>query len=216
MRVALYGGTFDPVHTGHLLIAEYAREAFQLDHVVFIPTAIPPHKSAPATPAHHRLHMLRLAMSSNPKFTVNDWEIRLKRVVYSFETIAHFRTLWPQKQLSFIVGTDMLRDIDLWKTGRHLLKQCRFLVAERPGVPWSSLPRTLRQKTSRIEWPAVPFASHEIRARVRKGLSIRYQVPDKVASYIAKHRLYLVRHSPRPLAGNPFTPTGSPARSCGG
>ena len=134
--------------------------------------------------------MLRLATASNAFFEISDWEIRQKRVVYSFETIAHFRQLWPRHQLFFIVGADMLRDIDLWKKGRALLDQCVFLAAERPGISWTDLPSGLRRKTRRIVGPAVPLASHEIRARVRKGKYIRYQVPDAVERYIRKHGLY--------------------------
>jgi nicotinate-nucleotide adenylyltransferase len=190
MKIALFGGTFDPVHWGHLLLAESARASHHLDRVIFLPTGQPPHKSRPAASATHRLRMLRLATRSNPAFEVNDWEARQKRVVYSHEAIAHFRRAWAKDKLHFIVGMDMLKDIPHWKTGSRLLSQCTFLAADRSGVRWSALPAGLRRKVRRIEWPAVALASHEIRARVRRGVSIRYQVPDSVNAYIRKHRLY--------------------------
>ena len=188
MRIALFGGTFDPIHWGHLLLAEAARDTYRLDRVLFLPTFLPPHKTRPSASVIDRLRMVRLAIASNPAFAVSDWEIRQKRVVYSYETIAHFRQ--THRTLYFIIGADMLRSIHLWKKGRTLLKQCSFLVADRSGIPWSNLPARLRRQTRRILWPSVPLASHEIRERVRRGHSVRYQVPDAVERYIQKHRLY--------------------------
>ena len=189
-RIALFGGTFDPVHWGHLLLAESARTAFKLDRVVFIPTGTPPHKKpAIASPAQ-RLHMLRLATRANAFFDVSEWEVRQKRVVYSYETIAHYRQVDPRARLFFIVGTDMLKIVDHWKKGRALLDQCVFLAAERPEAPWRRLPAGVRRKARRIEWPSVALASHEIRDCLRRRLSIRYQVPDAVERYIRKHGIY--------------------------
>ncbi|OGR93473.1 MAG: nicotinate (nicotinamide) nucleotide adenylyltransferase [Elusimicrobia bacterium RIFCSPLOWO2_01_FULL_59_12] len=188
MKIALFGGTFDPVHWGHLLLAESARSVFHLDRVLFIPTGIPPHKVPAAAAPLHRLRMLRLATASNPAFDVSDWEIRQKRVVYSFETIAHFHH--ANQRLFFILGTDMLKMIPLWRQGTSLLNRCTFLAAERPEAPWPRLPAGMRRKARRIPWPAVSLASHEIRARIRQGQSIRYQVPDTVGKYIRKHGLY--------------------------
>ncbi len=190
MRIALFGGTFDPVHLGHLLLAESARIAHRLDRVIFLPAGIPPHKlKATASPAD-RSQMLRLAISANPFFQVSDWEIRQKRVVYTYETLEHFRQQYPRDTLYFIVGTDMLKTLPQWKKGTRLLKQCTFLAAERPEVPWARVPAVIRRKSGRIPWPAVPFASHRIRTFVKKRRSIRYQVPDSVERYIQSHRLY--------------------------
>lgn len=189
-RIALFGGTFDPVHWGHLLLAESTRAAYRLDRVVFIPTGLPPHKRPAVARPADRLRMLCLATARHSSFDVSDWEIRQKRVVYSYETIAHFRDRWPRAKLFFIVGTDMLRGIGHWKKGKELLDRCMFLGAERPGISWSRLPPDVRRKARPIQWPAVPLASHDIRARVKKGRSIRYQVPDAVERYIRKHGLY--------------------------
>jgi len=168
MRIALLGGTFNPVHYGHLLIAEAARESYRFDHVVFVPAGLPPHKKPPRTSAKHRLAMLRLAVRGNPAFTVSDWEIRQGRVVYSYETVEHFRGLRPKDSLHFILGSDSLKDLPRWKEARRLRSLCRFVTMGR----------------------LAPFASRDIRRRVRTHRSIRYQVPDAVERYIRQHRLY--------------------------
>jgi len=168
MRIALFGGTFNPVHYGHLLIAEAARQSQKLDRVVFTPAGIPPHKKRPHTSAPHRLAMLRLAIRGNPAFTASDWEIRQKRVVYTYETLEYFHGRWPQASLYFILGSDSLRLVPKWREPRRLRSLCRF-------IPHKRLP---------------PFASHDIRRRVLKGMSIRYRVPEAVERYIRSRRLY--------------------------
>jgi nicotinate-nucleotide adenylyltransferase len=190
MRIALFGGTFDPIHWGHLLLAEAARTSHRLDRIVFLPTYFPPHKTRPTASAADRLRMVRLAIASNPHFSVSDWEIRQGRIVYSYETIAHFRGLWPRNRLFFILGSDMLKLVPYWRQGSTILKQCQFLVAERTATPWTKISASLRRQAKRISWPTVPLASHDIRALIRHKKSVRYQVPDAVERYIQKHRLY--------------------------
>lgn len=190
MRIGLFGGTFNPIHWGHLLIAESARDHCDLDRVVLIPSGFPPHKSAPLLAGPHRSAMVRLAIRSNPFFTMSDWEMRQERIVYTVETLAHFRHQWPRARLFFIIGSDSLRDIETWVGGRTLLDRCHFLIYERCGAPWLALPRSSRNKTKRIGGPQISLASHEIRERVKQGQSIRYQVPEAVERYIRRHRLY--------------------------
>ena len=190
LRVALFGGTFDPIHWGHLLIAESARDAFHLDHVVFLPAGIPPHKPLPAASASHRVALVRRAIASNPSFRVSLWEIDQQRLVYTAETLEHFHSLWPRHPLFFIMGSDSLRQIDSWYTGRAVLKQATFLIVSRLDSPWSKIPKSLRQKVRQVPCPPVALASHDIRQRLRRGQSIRYQVPELVERYIRKHRLY--------------------------
>jgi nicotinate-nucleotide adenylyltransferase len=190
VNLALFGGTFNPLHFGHLLMAEAAREAFHLDHVIFLPTAQPPHKAVPRTSGVHRLAMLRLGLRGNPAFRVSDWEIRQNRVVYTYETLAHFRRQDPRASWFFLVGSDSLRDLPKWRQGEALLKQTTFLVFERPDVRWGSIPVRLRRRIKRVPGIPVAYASRDIRNRARQGASIRYYVPDAVASYIAARRLY--------------------------
>ena len=169
MRIALFGGTFNPVHEGHLLIAEAAREKYHLDHVIFVPAGLPPHKKPPRTSARDRVAMLRLAIRGNPAFKISDWEISRKRVVYTFETLEHFRRQRPRASLFFIIGSDSLKDLPRWREAKRLRKLCRFITMDR----------------------VVPYASHEIRSRVKRRKSIRYLVPDRVERYIRSRRLYL-------------------------
>jgi nicotinate-nucleotide adenylyltransferase len=190
MRIALFGGTFNPIHQGHLLMAEAAREHFKLDRVVFIPTGEPPHKDRPHTSAAQRLAMVRLALRGNPAFSVSDWEVRQKGVVYTYQTLAHFRKRWSRYSLFFLLGTDSLKRISSWQQGAALLRQYPFLAVERPEVPWVSLPKSLRLRAHRVRSGPVPFASHQIRRRVRLHQSIRFQVPQAVERYIRRHGLY--------------------------
>ncbi len=190
MRVALFGGTFNPPHLGHLLMAEAARVQFRLDRVIFLPTSHPPHKSVASFSAPHRLAMTRLAVRGHPCFQVSDWEIRQARTVYTYETVAYFRKRWPRAALFFIIGSDSLSHLHAWRHGPALLKEARFLVVERPEAPWRKIPALLRTRVTPVHAPQVTLASHDIRHAVRRGRSIRYQVPASVAAYIQKHRLY--------------------------
>jgi nicotinate-nucleotide adenylyltransferase len=189
MRVALFGGAFNPIHFGHLLMAESAREAFHIDRIIFLPTGIPPHKSPALIDNCHRLAMIRRAIASNGCFTVDDWEIRQRRIVYSMEAIGHFHQIYG-KGIYFLTGSDSFRGIDSWLGGRRLLDECRFLVAERPDCSWKSLPASLRRKARLVPGAPVPYASCDVRRRVAQKRSIRYQVPETVEKYIYKHKLY--------------------------
>src|SRR5262249_49729171 len=130
-KIALFGGTFNPVHTGHLLIAEAALERYGLKQVLFVPAGIPPHKKRPATSARHRQAMLRLATRGNPAFGVSDWEVRQNRKVYTYETLEHFRKQWPGKKLFFLLGSDSMKKLSTWREPRRLQSLCRFIPYER-------------------------------------------------------------------------------------
>lgn len=168
MRIAIFGGTFNPVHYGHLLIAEAARESHRLDRVIFVPAGNPPHKKAPRTSSQERLAMLRLAIRKNPAFYLSDWEIRQRRVVYTYETLEHFHRRFPRASLYFLVGSDSYKNLSRWREPRRLRALGRFISYER----------------------IQPFASRDIRRRVLKNRSIRYWVPEPVERYIRAHRLY--------------------------
>lgn len=171
-------------------MAEAARDYHHLDRVIFIPAGEPPHKRTPQTSARHRLAMVRLAARGNAAFAVSDWEIQQKRVVFTVETLQHFHGVWPKAMLRFIIGSDSLRDIPKWREGTRLLKRWSFSVIERPEVPWTSISPALRRAVDKVPCPMVPFASHEIRAAVHRGRSIRYQVPEPVERYVHLRRLY--------------------------
>ncbi len=167
-RIALFGGTFDPIHNGHLLMAEAARESHHLERILFVPAGFPPHKRAPRASARERLRMVRLALRGNPSFGVSDWEIRQNRVVYTYETLEHFRRRYPEASLYFVLGSDALKKLPHWREFRRVKSLCRLAVARR----------------------LAPFASTDIRGRIRQGRSIRYLVPQMVERYIKRHQLY--------------------------
>lgn len=190
MRLGIFGGTFDPIHIGHLIMAEAARLHAHLDRVIFLPTGAPPHKAAPSVGPAHRLAMVKRAIRGNAAFRVSAWEIRQRRAVYTYEALAHFKQAYPTAALFFILGSDSLRDVPRWRQGAALLKQCRFLVIERNAARWASLPAALRRRATRIASPLVDVSSHDLRRAAGRGRSIRYQVPEAVATYIQRHALY--------------------------
>ena len=191
-RIGILGGTFNPIHLGHLLIAQDAMEQAQLDSVVFIPDAHPAHKSAASlVPSRHRLHMVKLAIRGDDRFIVDDIEIRRGGKSYAVDTVTELKRRWPDAELFFIIGSDSLQELRLWRDIERLAAQCTFLVLARP-VCERNRPRLRRS----IRWQLVrghpcDIASRDIRARIARGQSIRYLVPDTVLNYIERKKLYL-------------------------
>ncbi len=198
MNIGILGGTFDPIHLGHLLMAEMAREQLSLARVLFTPAGDPPHKQGVAiTPAHHRRAMVELAIAGNPGFTLCDVDLTRPGPHYSTDTIRlvrrHFNL--PPEQCCFIIGGDSLHDLPTWHNPQELISLCRLAVVHRPGYrpDMTALVSTLPGIQERVHWVQMPFiglAASDIRARVRAGLSIRYQVPEAVEQYIRQYRLY--------------------------
>jgi nicotinate-nucleotide adenylyltransferase len=216
-RVGLFGGTFNPVHLGHLRGAEEIREAFRLEEVIFIPSSIPPHKvTEKLIDAKHRLEMVRLATASNPHFSTSDLEISRPGKSYTIDTIHFFRER-QQEAPFFILGGDALAEIETWKEFQNLFSLCHFIVMVRPGSrennSSSSLPKALianfRYDGGEKAWVHLSghqlyfreilfldISSTKVRELVEKGESVRYLVPAEVEAYIQKHGLY--RKSPGP------------------
>jgi len=183
-RLGILGGTFNPIHVGHLLLAECAREQCALDQVWFMPTAVPPHKSARGLIAgRHRLAMVRLALRGHPAFRASDLELQLGGVSYTIRTIRTLRQRVPEARLFYLVGADMLAVP--WVQMRALRRLCTFAAAGRPGAAARRHPGMRR-----ILMPQVAISSSLVRERIRRDRSIRYLVPDAVARYITRHRLY--------------------------
>ena len=192
------GGTFDPLHIGHLFIAENARVACGLEEVIFFPNGVPAHaegKNATAS-AETRLEMTRLAIADNPHFSVSDIEIKREGKSFAFDTIQEFqKQLGAETELYFIVGADSMRDILTWYRGGELFELCRFVALTRPGFDLEAARAKLNDfQQSRVTWleaPGLHIASRELRERVRNGQPIRYLVPDEVLNVIKSRKLYL-------------------------
>lgn len=200
------GGTFDPVHYGHLMTADEARWRFGLSTVIFVPNRHPPHKEPhEVSDPEHRYLMTFLATVTNPHFTVSRIEIDRPGPSYTIDTIRQLRDLYPSDELYYITGADALEQIlrGQWHETEQLLGLCQFIGANRPGYHldperWSA-ENQLRSYLPHIhtmEIPAMAISSTDIRARVREGRPITYLVPEPVEGYIKKHRLYV--RSPAP------------------
>jgi len=200
MRVGVLGGTFDPIHIGHLVAAEEVRAQLGLDRAVFVPAGLPPHKlSNDISPVDHRLAMVKLAIASNPYFAVSRVDIDRFGPCYTVDTIELLRAEWgPDIELYFIMGSDSLADILTWYRPERLIRLCSLAVVERPGyrVDMEELERALPGITSRVHFvnsPPLDISSTDIQRRVRQGLPIKYQVPEVVEDYIYEHELYTGR-----------------------
>ncbi|MBA7491535.1 putative nicotinate-nucleotide adenylyltransferase [subsurface metagenome] len=192
MRIGILGGTFDPIHWGHLLIAEGVREKFALDRVYFIPAAWPPHKvKNKVTEAAHRYKMALLATQDNSHFSVSDLEMNRPGKSYTIETVKELKEKHEGAEIYFIIGLDSALEIFTWKDPEKLLGLCRFISVQRPfSEELEKLDKKYRERIEVVEVPTLPISSTEIRERVRKGRSIKYLVPQSVEEYIYKNRLY--------------------------
>lgn len=197
MRVGVFGGTFDPIHLGHLIVAQEVRFRIPLDRLLFVPAGQPPHKpNRVVTPAVHRLAMLERALEGERAFAVSRLEVDRPGPSYSVDTLRALRAdLGPGVELYFVLGTDQLADLPTWHRPRELLALCHLIAVQRPGVACdlTTVARRLPGLAERTVWVPVPqiaIAAREIRRRVAAGEPIRYLVPDAVAAYIAAHGLY--------------------------
>ena len=195
-RSGIYGGTFDPIHAGHLIIASEIQAALGLDEVVFVPAGIPPHKDPTrVTPAADRLAMLQLAVADNDAFLVDTLELEREGRSFTADTLATFRQLEADAGLWFIMGGDSLAELHTWRDPGAIVELARLAVAARPGweIDLETLNRLVPESAGRIDvvpTPLIEIASHEIRDRARDSRPFRYLVPDTVHDYIVSHRLY--------------------------
>lgn len=200
------GGTFDPVHYGHLVIAEEARFEFALDRVVWVPAGDPPHKTGrQIVSQEHRYAMVVLATASNPAFDVSRLELEREGPSYTVDTVAAFRELWPEGELFFITGADATLEILTWHRHQDLIAMCRFIAVTRPGYDLERLsavlPASYLERISTIQAPGVDISSTGLRDRVEGGEPIKYLVPEGVEVYIAKHGFYGKADSRPPSPG---------------
>lgn len=197
-RVGIFGGTFDPIHMGHLIVAETIMDEFHLDKVVFIPAAVPPHKlGRQISPAKHRYMMTMLATCSNPRFQVSDMEMHRQGPSYSRDTLAQLiEEHGSDTEFYFIVGADSVENLHTWNRIDELLTMCHFIGASRPGCmpDMEKIAQRfgpLAEKIHCLETPELEISSTEIRHRVGQKRTIRYIVPETVEQYIYKEKLYL-------------------------
>lgn len=191
MKLGVFGGTFDPVHHGHLIVAEYVRERVGLDRVLFIPTLISPHKvDAPVTSPVHRLAMLRAAVKSNPFFQVSDMEIERGGVSYTVDTLRLMGEENATDEFFLLIGADNLAEFRSWKDPGGIVKRARLVVMNRPGFAGTPADLSLPEDIIQCPVPSIDISATEIRRRVQKGLTISYLVPASVYRYIERHRLY--------------------------
>ncbi len=198
MKIGIMGGTFDPIHLGHLATAEAVRESFSLDEIIFIPAARPPHKRGRnVADEFSRLTMTTLATQSNEFFKVSDMEMKRKGLSYTLDTMNELHEIFGQStEIFFIIGADSLVDLQKWHAARELVDKCHFIATTRPGidVDFSAVENffgnVARKHIHRITTPALEISSTDIREKVRLGRSIKYLVPEVVEAYISKAGLY--------------------------
>lgn len=210
MKIGIMGGTFDPIHNAHLMLAEYAYLEFALDEVWFMPNGNPPHKQSRkgGTGAAGRVHMVRLAIADNPAFRLEEYESSRSEISYSYQTMEHFREIYPEHHFYFIIGADSLFALKEWVHPERLLKTCTILAAyrdkmnryDRMEAKIEELNQEYQADIRLLVTPAVSTASHELRRRVKEGGSIAQDVPEAVNAYILDHHLYRDDQDPSELS----------------
>jgi nicotinate-nucleotide adenylyltransferase len=192
VATGLLGGTFDPVHLAHLIVAEAALEDLSLDRVIFMPCAEPPHKPGrQITDVRHRLEMARRATADNPRLEVSELEASRAAPSYTIDTVRELKQALGEGELThFIMGSDSLEQFFAWKQPLELLAECEFAVVVRPGFDMSGADSRILERAHILRAPQVDISSSDIRRRVRDGRTIRYLVPSGVSDYIVEKKLY--------------------------
>jgi len=201
MNIGVLGGTFDPIHVGHLILAEEVRARLKLAEILFVPAGQPWLKvDSPISPAEHRVEMVRLAIAGKPQFALSTMEIERAGPTYTVDTIAELKArLGAGDELFFILGWDNLAELPQWRQPSRLIRMCRLVAVPRPGSPCPDLKALeavipgLSQSVILLDEPKVDISASAIRNRVAQGLSIRHLVPESVDEYIRQHKLYLTQ-----------------------
>jgi len=200
MRLGIFGGTFDPIHYGHLLLAETCRQQQRLERVYFLPAATPPHKQGVGIVSPKlRVQMIELAIAGNEAFFVSPYECDRGGVNYTVDTLTHFGQEFPTAELFFLMGADMLHDLPNWRQANRVCELALPIVVRRPGagelrfdcLDGVASPERIEDiRRHQVVMPEVGFSSTELRQRIAAGQSIRYQTPRAVEAFIAAHGLY--------------------------
>ena len=195
-RIAVMGGTFNPIHYAHLISAEQVRTGLDYDKILFIPSARPPHKVADADiiEPEHRYQMVFLAIAENPHFEVSRIELERAGPSYTIETLKDLKKLYGgTTELAWIIGADSLIEYKVWRDFDEVLSRCVMIATTRPNYDLNRVPLEIRKRVTTFPVTGVDISATAIRERVRKGLSIQYLVPERVESYIRRYRLYQQR-----------------------
>lgn len=200
-RIGIMGGTFDPIHIGHLILGEAAYQQFCLDEVWFMPAGNPPHKRNRAGCASdaQRAEMVRLAIASNPHFVLSMEEMNEDGYSYTYRTLERLNNTYPEKEFYFIIGADSLFDFDTWREPHRIAEACKIVVATRNQISPEVFDTVLNERRRqfhgcffKLDTPNLDIASKTIRDWIRKNQTIRYYLPDKVRKYILKNKIYEV------------------------
>ncbi|MGD8697751.1 MAG: nicotinate-nucleotide adenylyltransferase [Gemmatimonadales bacterium] len=191
MRLGIFGGTFDPPHIGHLIVADDVMAALELDRIVFIPTGTHPLKRDKVeAPSHLRLEMIRAATAGAQRFVVDEREMRRVGPSYTIDTVTEYGEELPGAELYLLIGSDILSEIHRWHSVIQIAERARIVVMSRPDAPEDTFGPTTDLETTRVNVTHVEISSSEIRERVRVGRAFRYLVPEGVYEIIAEHSLY--------------------------
>ena len=199
MNIGIMGGTFDPIHIGHLLLGEFAYEDFGLDEIWFLPNGNPPHKETAdtGTSLEHRIEMIRKAIEGVPHFRLNLHEANTEEHSYTYRTMQEFNQMFPEHEFYFILGADSLFSIEQWKYFREIFPTCTILAAMRDDKDAREMQRQILYLTEKygarirlLQAPLLEISSTVIRDRASRDLGVRYMVPDSVAEYIRTNHLY--------------------------
>lgn len=186
MRIGIFGGSFDPIHMGHLIIAEFAREYMKLDKIIFIPVGIPSHRENKLAKAKDRLNMIKKSIKDNLNFEVSDIELLNNKENFTYDTLLKLQEIYPKDELFQIIGEDSADYLHLWKNYEELIKMCKFLVFKRENFSYVSSNSNIIVMDS----PKISLSATFIRERIKSGKTIKYMVPREVEEYIKEKKLY--------------------------
>jgi nicotinate-nucleotide adenylyltransferase len=191
-KIGILGGTFDPIHTGHLVLADELREKLKLERVIFIPSASPPHKTDhELSSATHRFEMTKLALKGNSHFSVSDIELKREGLSYTVETLRKLKELYKDSEIYFLTGSDVLDEITTWKEPDEIYRLAKIVIGIRPGFDEFDPEDHFAKRSIIIRITGVDVSSSHIREKVAKGESIKYLVPSEVGEYIRRKNLYM-------------------------
>ncbi len=193
IKIGLLGGSFDPIHNGHLKLANWVRNKFSLNRIIFIPAAVPPHKqNVKLTESEHRYRMVQIAIENYPDFEISDVELKRDGVSYTIDSIFYFEKMYKlnKDNIFLIIGADSLLDFHNWKDPEKIIENCQIVVLPRPDVNLNNVKPKYKRLAIILQSPLIDISATDIRRRIREGETIAQIVPPAVEHYIYEHNLY--------------------------